>query len=122
VTRFRLSLPAEADVAQILAFSRRHWGSDGRRRYARILSAAMRAAAAEPDGVLARRRDDLAPGVRSLHTRHVRREDAAASVRQPVHVVFYRSVSPDLVEIIRVLHERMEPTLHLDVAAKPGPG
>jgi plasmid stabilization system protein ParE len=28
--------------------------------------------------------------------------------------MFYRIIRPDLVEIVRVLHERMEPSRHLD--------
>ena len=34
-------------------------------------------------------------------------------VRGPVHVLYYRVVRPDLVEIVRVLHERMEPGRHI---------
>jgi toxin ParE1/3/4 len=30
-------------------------------------------------------------------------------VGAPVHVIFYRAIEPGLVEIVRVLHERMEP-------------
>ena len=33
-------------------------------------------------------------------------------VGKPVHVILYRAVEPDLVEIVRVLHERMEPSRH----------
>jgi toxin ParE1/3/4 len=36
-----------------------------------------------------------------------------ARVRGPVHVLYYRVVRPDLVEIVRVLHERMEPSRHI---------
>jgi plasmid stabilization system protein ParE len=28
-------------------------------------------------------------------------------------VLYYRVVTPDLIEIVRVLHERMEPSRHL---------
>jgi toxin ParE1/3/4 len=30
-------------------------------------------------------------------------------VRRPVHVIYYREIAPGLVEIVRILHERMEP-------------
>jgi plasmid stabilization system protein ParE len=30
-----------------------------------------------------------------------------------VHVLYYRAVAPGLIEIVRVLHERMEPRWHL---------
>jgi toxin ParE1/3/4 len=34
-------------------------------------------------------------------------------VTGPVHVLYYRVVRPNLVEIVRVLHVRMEPSRHL---------
>jgi toxin ParE1/3/4 len=34
-------------------------------------------------------------------------------VRRPVHILYYRMVRPDVVEIVRVLHEHMEPRRHL---------
>jgi toxin ParE1/3/4 len=37
-----------------------------------------------------------------------------AKVRKPVHVLFYRVHESGLVEIVRVLHERMEPSRHID--------
>ena len=33
---------------------------------------------------------------------------------KPVHVLFYRVLKSGLVEIVRVLHERMEPSRHID--------
>jgi len=30
----------------------------------------------------------------------------------PVHMLYYRVIQPGLVEIVRVLHERMEPSRH----------
>jgi len=38
---------------------------------------------------------------------------ARAPVGDPVHVIFYRALSPGLIEIVRVLHERMEPGRHI---------
>lgn len=73
----------------------------------------MRKIAADPDDPTTRNRNDLLPGIRSLHLRHARRERRAGSVRQPVHVIYYRVSEPGVVEIVRVLHERMEPSRHL---------
>jgi len=36
-----------------------------------------------------------------------------APVAAPVHIVFYRVAGPDLIEVTRVLHERMELSRHL---------
>jgi len=34
-------------------------------------------------------------------------------VRRPGHVLYYRTVAPGLIVIVRVLHERVEPSRHL---------
>jgi toxin ParE1/3/4 len=113
MARFRISSLARTDLAHILALSTERWGSDGRRRYAALLSAAMRKVAAEPDGSATRDRAGLFRGTRSFHLRHARVGDGNMRVGRPVHVLFFRVVRPGLVEIVRVLHERMDPSRHL---------
>ncbi|MBI1866691.1 MAG: type II toxin-antitoxin system RelE/ParE family toxin [Methylocystis sp.] len=113
MARFRLSRLAEVDLAHILSTSEQRWGTEGRRRYAAILAAAMRKAASDPEGPATRHRAELLPGIRSFHIRHTRGDDPEAKVRRPVHVLYYRAVAPDVVEIVRVLHERMEPSRHV---------
>ena len=112
MARFRLSRLAEADLAHILATSAERWGTQGRRRYAAIIAAAMRRVAADPEGPATRDRAELSPGIRSFHLRHARGDDPEAKVRRPAHVLYYRAVAPGLIEIVRVLHERMEPSRH----------
>src|SRR5262249_37617042 len=107
MARIRISRPARQDLASILETSLSRWGEASRQQYARLLGAAMRTIARSPRGATTRDRADLASGVRSFHIRHAR---GASSVKAPVHVVFYR-INEGLVEIIRVLHERMEPAL-----------
>ncbi|HVH74726.1 MAG TPA: type II toxin-antitoxin system RelE/ParE family toxin [Stellaceae bacterium] len=118
MARYRLSPLAEADLAHILAAGRREWRAAGRRRYSAVLAAALRKVAAEPEGPATRDRGELRPGIRGFRLRHARVEDREGRVRRPVHVLYYRAVAPDLTEIVRVLHERMEPSRHL-VAALP---
>lgn len=103
MARHRISDPARDDIA-------------ARIRYRALLTATMRRAAAEPQGPVTIDRADHAPGLRSLHTRHCRHESREAPVGDPVHTVFYRPLAPGLIEIARVLHDRMEPARHL------GPG
>jgi toxin ParE1/3/4 len=111
MARFRLSGPAQADLAAILDTSQQRWGVEGRSRYAALLAAALRAIAADPAGPTTRDRADLLPGVRSFHLDHARgRREVAA----PVHVIYYRSAGASVIDIIRVLHERMDPWRHLD--------
>ena len=110
--RVRLSRPARTDIAAILADSDQRWGSEGKRRYAATLAAAIRQVAAQPDGPVTRDRSELVPGVRSFHLRHAHVPDPM-KVRRPAHVLYYRALGPDVVEIVRVIHERMEPMRQL---------
>jgi toxin ParE1/3/4 len=121
MARFRLSPLARADLAQILATSVEQWGIEGKRRYASVLAAGMRKVAAEPEGPTTRDRVELFRGIRSFHLRHARASDAEAKVKRPVHVLYYRVVRPGLVEIVRVLHERMEPSRHIGADLKNAP-
>jgi len=115
VARFRVSKLAQFDLARILAASESRWGPEGRRRYATLIEAAMRQVADEPEGAATRERNVLQSGTRSLHLRHVRADSSEAKVKSPVHILYYRSVHPELVEIIRVLHERMDPSRRIGV-------
>lgn len=115
MARYRLSRLAEADLARILETSGERWGREGRRRYAALLATAMRGIAAEPLGPTTRERPDLLPGIRSFHLRHARAGNPDEKVRQPVHVLYYRAVAPGLIEIVRVLHDRMEPSRQVGI-------
>jgi toxin ParE1/3/4 len=114
MARFRLARPAQIDLANILATSADRWGAEGRQRYAAVLADAMRQVAVAPDGPLTKERPDLRSGIRSFHVRHARRSAGAAKIRRPVHVLYYRVAPEGVIEIVRVLHERMDPSRHLD--------
>jgi toxin ParE1/3/4 len=114
MARFRLARPAQIDLANILATSVERWGPEGRHRYAAILANAMRQVANEPEGPLTKKRTELRSGIRSFHIRHVRRSADPAKVRRPVHVLYYRVAQEGVIEILRVLHEKMDPSRHLD--------
>ena len=114
MARFRLARPAQIDLANILATSAERWGAEGRQRYAAVLAAAMRQVADEPEGPLTKKRPELRSGIRSFHVRYARRSADAAKVRRPVHVLYNRVAQEGVIEIVRVLHEKMDPSRHLD--------
>jgi toxin ParE1/3/4 len=97
MARFRLARPAQIDLANILATSAERWGAEGRQRYAAVLAAAMRQVAEE-----------------QLPRPYARRAAEGPRVRRPVHVLYYRVAEEGVIEIIQVLHERMEPSRDLD--------
>jgi toxin ParE1/3/4 len=124
MARYRLSDPAKADIASVLRTSDTMHGGEARIRYRGLLTAALRYIAADPVGLSTVDQSEFFAGLRSLHIRHCRTESREAPVGHPVHVIFYRAVEPGLIEIVRVLHERMEPSRHVDLESaelnKPG--
>jgi toxin ParE1/3/4 len=120
MARFRLSRPAQMDVEGIFASGAERWGAEAGRRYAVTLATAMRQIASDPEGRVTRSRDELLPGARSFHLRHARVDDPWSRVRRPVHVLYYRALAPELIEIVRVLHERMEPSRQIRELSEDG--
>jgi toxin ParE1/3/4 len=115
-SRFRVARRAQTDLMIILGDSAEKWGAEASRRYGVTLMRAMRQVASDPEGRLTRPRPDLRPNLRSLHLRHVR-QNARPAVRRPVHVIYCRVVEPGLVEIARILHDRMEPARQFEPGA-----
>ena len=113
MARYRLSEPAKIDIAAILRTSEDLHGKEARIRYRACLTAAIRRVAADPEGRSTADRSELAPDIRSFHVRHSRDESREVPVANPVHVIFYRVAQPGVVEIVRVLHDRMEPGRHI---------
>jgi toxin ParE1/3/4 len=111
VARYRISGRARDDIARALEMSQERWGQVAMTRYRSLLTSAIRTIAARSEHPAARRRPDLGDGVRSYHVRHAR---GGRGVKAPVHVVYHRVEGDGLVQIIRVLHERMDPSRHLE--------
>jgi toxin ParE1/3/4 len=110
MTALRLSRPADSDLRAALAVSRARFGAAAERRYAATLATALELIARDPHGPITRARPELGPDVRCLHTRRAR---GAGRVHAPVHVIYYRLGNPDMVEVIRILHERMDPARYV---------
>jgi toxin ParE1/3/4 len=83
-----------------------------------MIASAMRQVASDPDDAATRSRSELLRGLRSFHLRHTRADGLAPTVKKPPHVLYYRTIRPGFIEIVRVLHERMEPTRHISDICK----
>ena len=94
---FRLTERAKADLRAIGRHTQATWGREQRNIYLARLDASFHLLAQEPHRGLAC--DDIRPGYYKYHVGR--------------HLIFYRS-SPDGVEIIRILHDRMDIETHLD--------
>jgi toxin ParE1/3/4 len=113
--RIRLSMAAEVDIVEILAWSERNFGPGARERYERLISIALSDIAAAPLGPGGAARPDLGEGARSWHLRasRERAHGAGGGVQRPRHFIIYRLEASGLVAIGRVLHDAMELHRHL---------
>lgn len=94
--RLKVTEAAEADLTAIGKYTEEHWGSAQKRRYLAMIKDCF--TRLRRNSALGAPRDDLRPGYRSV---------SAAR-----HVVFYRDIN-DCIEIIRILHVRMDMGGHL---------
>ncbi len=94
--KLRISGPARLDLGRIADYTRRAWGAAQKRKYLGQIKDGFKAVRDAPG--IGTRRDDIRNGLR------------AQSVRK--HVIFYRVTKSEVV-IVRVLHESMNPELHL---------
>ena len=94
-SQFRVSRAASQDLLRIGRFTERRWGKARRNHYLGQLDEAF-ALIAENDSI-GKICDDISSGYRKFP--------------EGSHVVYYRVT--DIVEIIRILHERMEPDSYL---------
>ncbi|MBA3396225.1 MAG: type II toxin-antitoxin system RelE/ParE family toxin [Deltaproteobacteria bacterium] len=111
MARYRISAQAKGDLSRIFETSLERWGVAAMTRYRALLTKAIRRAAAEPELPASRARAELRAGIRSLH---VRCAQGVGDVRAPVHVVYYRVVRLGWIEVVRVLHERMDAPRHFE--------
>lgn len=96
-SRYLLSPAAQADLEQIWDYACDRWGADQAERYLRELQHGIERAAVNPR--IGRACDEVRPGYRKL---------PAGS-----HVLFYRVTADEVVDVVRVLHRRMDIDRHL---------
>ena len=94
---FQLTARAKADLRSIGRYTQATWGREQRNTYLARLDACFHLLAREPER--GRACDVIRPGYRKYHVGR--------------HLIFYRQ-SPGGIEIIRILHDRMDMEAHLD--------
>lgn len=94
--RWALSRKAAADLEAIWDYTARRWNEDQAERYLRLLQNGIQTLAADP--LLGGSCEELRAGYRKLLV--------------GTHVMFYR-IDRDRIEIVRILHARMDFARHL---------
>src|ERR1700745_3112883 len=97
----RLGAVAEPDFANIINWTAENFGVRQARIYRDTLLSAIGELPKDPRVAGSNARDEIMPGVRTLHVaRHGRRRR---------HLLVYRVREGHIVEIGRILHDQMEP-------------
>lgn len=110
----RISHQARTDIADTLRFTQVRLGESIKDRYQDLLQTTFHCIAEQPTLPGSKLRDELAPGLRSLHLSLNVLEMTDGRMISPRHVVFYRAGTDQTVEILRVLHDAMEVAQHLN--------
>lgn len=109
----RMPPQACTDIADTLRFTEVRLGESAKNRYQDLLQETLLALAVQPTLVGSQMRDELSPGLRSLHLSFNVLQMTDGRVIRPRHIVFYRTGTDQIVEILRVLHDAMEDTQNL---------
>ena len=103
--RVRLGAAAELDFANIVKWTSENFGERQSRVYRDVLVQAISELADGPDVAGSKARGEITSGLRTLHiARHGRRGS---------HFLMYRVTLGTTIEIVRILHERMDLQRHL---------
>ena len=106
--RVRLSAAAELDLANIIKWTTENFGARQSRIYRNTIVQAIGELADGPDVAGSKARDEIIPSFRTLHVaRHGRRGS---------HFLMYRRASNSTIEIVRILHDRMDLQRHVPLA------
>lgn len=105
----RLTHAADADFQDILVWTVERFGARQARTYATTLTRAISALTSGPTVTGVRAREDLGPGVATLHVARGRRKGR--------HLIVFRArIERDehVIDVLRVLHDTMDLSRHLD--------
>src|SRR5690349_19193316 len=106
--RVRLGAAAEVDLANVLKWTTENFGARQSRVYRDTLVQAIAELAEGPEIAGSRARDEIMAGLRTLHVARRRRRGS--------HFVMYRAAPSGTIEIVRILHDKMDFRRHVPSA------
>lgn len=107
VWTIRLAHRAEQDYVEILQWTTKTFGEIQASTYAETMALAIEALEDGPDVLGASARDDIQPGIRTLHVARLGRAGR--------HFVVFRANGSDI-DVLRLLHDSMDLSRHLPAA------
>ena len=98
--KVRLAARAELDFSEIITWTIENFGERQARTYVETLSLAIEALHDGPEQLGAKVRDDIGPGIRTLHV--------ARQGRIGRHFVVFREAKDQYIDVLRLLHDSMD--------------
>jgi len=113
--KYVLSPSANADIEDVLRWTASAFGENARDRYEILIFQSLKDIVDDAHRIGSYAVEGLKSAARTYHVRFSRDRVSNRNerVHKPRHVLVYRTRQDDVVEIIRVLHERMDPDLHV---------
>lgn len=108
VWRVRLAELAERDLLGITRWTLENFGAQQAEFYAETLSLAVEALHDGPEILGCAVREDIGPGIRTLHV--------ARQGRKGRHFVVFRIAPEQTLDVLRLLHDSMDLTRHVSAA------
>jgi toxin ParE1/3/4 len=108
----RLVAVSEQDYQEVIKRSAQDFGSMQAEVYAETLEMAINALREEgPDTIGVKEREEIGPGIFTLH--------AARHKRKASHFLVFRVLEIQTIEILRILHDRMDLARHISLVQEP---
>lgn len=104
---------AKVDIHEIHDWTIAHFGYVAAERYHELIQQAIWDVVDDPERPGSREVAELSEPMRSYHIK-LSRGRAPAPVKRPRHFLLYRVHNGERLEIVRVLHDRMEPSRHTE--------
>ncbi|MDI9348836.1 MAG: type II toxin-antitoxin system RelE/ParE family toxin [Candidatus Symbiobacter sp.] len=112
-----VTLPeANRDIVAIQRQSATVWGTDAARRYFGLIMGGYEQIRQNPTAILTRRTHGFPSNYRYLRLYLVPQPNPQLRVKHPRHIIYYRIISDDRIEILRVLHDKMNHKQALNTA------
>lgn len=103
--KLRQTGDARKDRARIIRWTVNRFGPRQAEIYAETIALALEALGDGPEIIGVKQRDDLAPGIRTLHV--------ARNGRKGRHFIVFRTIGNSTIEVLRLLYDGMELADHL---------
>ena len=103
--RVRLGAEAEKDFVRIVKYTADTFGERQAAIYQTTLTDALAALHSGPDVPGSASRDEILPGLRTLH---VARQGGRGR-----HFIMYRALGGEVIEVVRILHDAMDLARHI---------